>query len=64
MLDRNDFEGLRVLSHNLKGSGASFGFAELSRIGCDLERSAEDADAVGARELLEQLGEYLVRTES
>ncbi len=61
MLAGNDFEGIRVLSHNLKGTGASFGFAELSRMGCDLERSSREADATGARGLLEQLGEYLVR---
>jgi PAS domain S-box-containing protein len=63
MLDSSDFEGLRVLSHNLKGSGESYGFPELSRLGRDLEKSANETNAAGARGLLAQLGKYLGQIE-
>jgi hypothetical protein len=37
LLAASDFEGLRILSHSLKGSGGSFGFPELTRIGGELD---------------------------
>jgi len=63
MLEESDFEGLRVLSHNLKGSGESYGFPELSRLGRDLEKSTNPINAAGTGELLAQLGAYLGRIE-
>jgi hypothetical protein len=51
------------LSHNLKGSGESYGFPELSRLGRDLEKSANETNAAGARGLLAQLGKYLGQIE-
>jgi len=56
-----DHEGLAVAGHKLKGSGATYGFALLSRIGARLEEAARagneaDEDAV-LRELETRVGD-------
>jgi HPt (histidine-containing phosphotransfer) domain-containing protein len=59
LLATSDFENLAVLGHNMKGSGTSFGFPELSRIGAALEFSAKQMDAVATGGQLMELGNYL-----
>ena len=59
LLAASDFESLEVLGHNIKGSGACFGFREISRIGAALEDSAEQADPAASRAHLMELQEYL-----
>ena len=59
LLAASDFTRLRVLSHSLKGSGSSFGFPELTRIGAELERNAEALDAASFTRGLARLREYL-----
>ena len=59
LLAASDFERLRVLSHNLKGSGASFGFAELTRFGAALETYAESSDATSFGAELARLKNHL-----
>jgi PAS domain S-box-containing protein len=58
-----DFERLRSLAHNLKGSGLSFGFSDLTRLGAELENSSREADTAAVTGLLEQLGDYLNRVQ-
>ena len=59
LLASSDFERLRVLSHSLKGSGGSFGFAELTYFGETLERYARAANEAGFRAELTRLDDYL-----
>ena len=59
LLAASDFARLQVLSHSLKGSGGSFGFAELSRWGATLERHAAQANRVAFGEELFKLKDYL-----
>jgi HPt (histidine-containing phosphotransfer) domain-containing protein len=59
LLAGSDFERLRVLSHSLKGSGGSFGFAELTRFGAELERHAEASDRDAFSAELSRLSDYL-----
>lgn len=59
LLALGDLARLRVLSHSLKGSGASFGFPELSRFGASLERYANESDVTAFREELNRLKDYL-----
>lgn len=59
LLAASDFDRLRVLGHSLKGSGSSFGFPELTRIGATLERQAEAADAASFAQELARLKDYL-----
>jgi DNA-binding NarL/FixJ family response regulator len=43
-LAASDFERLRILGHNMKGSGTSYGFPELTQFGAELERFAKQSD--------------------
>ncbi len=57
----SNFDEIRTLAHNMKGTGTSFGFPELTRLGNEIELSAkrEDAGAID-RQLLE-LSSYLLK---
>ncbi|HMF79361.1 MAG TPA: response regulator [Bryobacteraceae bacterium] len=63
LLAASDFERLRSKAHNLKGTGASYGFPRLSEVGAALERCAKGQDAAGAGEQLTQLKDYLSRVQ-
>ncbi len=39
-LERSDYEEVRVLGHNMKGSGAGYGFNRITEIGASLEQAA------------------------
>jgi HPt (histidine-containing phosphotransfer) domain-containing protein len=58
-LERNDFEQIRVLGHNLKGSGGAYGFPELTEIGLELEVSGKQQDREIAKTGVERLQEFL-----
>jgi len=63
LLDASDFDRLRTLAHNLKGSGASYGFAELSRLGGGIEEAARRGDAIALEGQFAALADYLARVE-
>jgi len=44
-LARGDFDAIRSLGHNMKGTGTSFGFPQISEIGDELERAAKERNA-------------------
>jgi HPt (histidine-containing phosphotransfer) domain-containing protein len=39
-LARGDFDTIRSIGHNMKGTGGSFGLPQISRLGADLEQAA------------------------
>ena len=45
LLDSCDFEQIRSLAHNIKGTGGSYGFPELTQLAAALENSALEANA-------------------
>jgi signal transduction histidine kinase/HPt (histidine-containing phosphotransfer) domain-containing protein len=47
-LENSDFERIRVIGHNLKGSGSSYGFPEITAIGLRLQTAGEERDDTGA----------------
>lgn len=59
LLAASDFGSLAKLSHNLKGSGKSYGFPELTRLGASLEQSAKQTDHKTFRALVTEYGHYL-----
>jgi CheY-like chemotaxis protein/HPt (histidine-containing phosphotransfer) domain-containing protein len=61
LMEKSDFESIRILAHNLKGNGRSFGFPELTDIGAAMESSAREAGAATLARQLEQLASYLDR---
>jgi signal transduction histidine kinase/CheY-like chemotaxis protein/HPt (histidine-containing phosphotransfer) domain-containing protein len=58
-LEAEDFETLRRLGHNLKGSGGSYGFQVLTEIGAAIEASARDRNGPAIRAKVEELARYL-----
>jgi HPt (histidine-containing phosphotransfer) domain-containing protein len=58
-LEAGQFDKIRVLGHNLKGSGGAYGFPELSQLGGHLESAGKTHDGPAARESIEQLSEFL-----
>jgi two-component system sensor histidine kinase/response regulator len=58
-LDQGDYEQIRTVGHKMRGSGAGYGFPEMSVIGQRLERAAESQDANHIREHVAELSKYL-----
>jgi CheY-like chemotaxis protein len=50
-----DFEQLRLIAHDIKGTGAAYGFPDLTRLSALIEESARDRNAV---QLTQQLMEF------
>jgi PAS domain S-box-containing protein len=63
LLAASGFERLAGLAHNIKGTGDSYGFPELTRMGRGLEHSAKQADPGILSLQLEELKEYLGKVE-
>ena len=58
-LATSDFERLQSAGHNLKGTGASYGFTELTQLGASIEHSAAASDSATLETTLYKLGMYL-----
>jgi HPt (histidine-containing phosphotransfer) domain-containing protein len=61
LLAGNNFKGLITIAHNMAGSGASYGFDRLSKLGANLELAARAGDAVASEERLDALRDHLDR---
>jgi signal transduction histidine kinase/CheY-like chemotaxis protein/HPt (histidine-containing phosphotransfer) domain-containing protein len=61
LLEAADFPGLRKVAHNLRGTGTSYGFPDLTDIGREMEKSAEAADPGSVYQQLTRLSRYLDR---
>ena len=61
LLAASEFERIAFLGHNLKGTGASYGFTDITRIGSALEQCAKESDSAGVKVQLTELGDYLCR---
>ncbi len=62
-LSSGDLETVRILGHSMKGSGAAYGFDDLTSIGAALEIAAKAGDAEEARRQLALMEVYLNRVE-
>ena len=58
-----DFDRIRTLGHNLRGTGAGYGFPKLSEIGEAIESAAQQADAASIETHLKELATYLDEVE-
>jgi HPt (histidine-containing phosphotransfer) domain-containing protein len=58
-LQRADFPVLNRAGHNLKGTGAAYGFDQLTEIGKALESAAKEQDARMVEVLLGRTESYL-----
>jgi CheY-like chemotaxis protein len=62
-LDKGDYEAIRVLGHNLKGTGSGYGFAGITVIGRCLEFAAKAKSPDQVRAQTAALSDYLDRVE-
>ena len=53
------FGEIRVLGHNLKGSGGAYGFPELSRLGAEIEAAAKAGNEADVRSGIAQFAAFL-----
>ena len=58
-----DFETIRVLGHDMKGSGGGYGFDGITDIGRSLVQAATDQDQSEIRKLVQELVDYVERVE-
>jgi CheY-like chemotaxis protein/HPt (histidine-containing phosphotransfer) domain-containing protein len=63
-LDSSDYERIRTVAHKMRGSGAGYGFPEITAIGQRLELAAENRDEESARKHAAELSEHLDALES
>jgi len=58
-LQEGDFDTLAVEAHKLRGTGATFGFSELTDLGMAIEAAAHEKDATVVESLFNQLESYI-----
>jgi CheY-like chemotaxis protein len=58
-LQERDFAAILKAGHNLKGTGAAYGYGEITDIGRSLEAAAKEADAPAIESLLGRIDSYL-----
>jgi CheY-like chemotaxis protein/HPt (histidine-containing phosphotransfer) domain-containing protein len=58
-LERQDFEKIDKIGHNMRGSGRMFGFEDLTTIGTDLQRAVAVGDAARIMQLQERMRKYV-----
>ncbi len=56
-----DFEKIRFVGHDMKGSGGGYGFQGISDIGNRLEAAAKNSDAETVETCIRELSDYLRR---
>jgi CheY-like chemotaxis protein len=61
LLEASEFDGIRGIAHDLKGTGSAFGFPELTRLGREMEGSAKQSSGEDVARQLRELGDYLAR---
>jgi CheY-like chemotaxis protein len=58
-LNRRDFERIRIIGHNMKGTGKGYGFEPITEIGKALESAGQSEDTGAIRSELKSLSKYL-----
>jgi CheY-like chemotaxis protein/HPt (histidine-containing phosphotransfer) domain-containing protein len=58
-LARQDFDSIRILGHKLRGTGAGYGFAELTSIGAEIEESALTGNLLDIIATVDKLARYI-----
>lgn len=61
LLEHGDFARIQSVGHKMKGTGRSYGFTAISRIGADIERAGREQDAPALERLINDLNSFLSR---
>ena len=59
LLDAGDFETVRRIGHNMKGTGKGYGFEVISAFGASLEQAASRSAAADVERIAKELEAYL-----
>ena len=62
-VEQREFETIRVLGHDMKGTGGGYGFDAITSIGSSLEQAARDQNSEEIRKLVPELAIYLESVE-
>lgn len=62
-LDAGDFDAIRKLAHNMKGTGSGYGLPRLTELGASIEAAASRSDASATREHVEEFALFIARVE-
>jgi CheY-like chemotaxis protein/HPt (histidine-containing phosphotransfer) domain-containing protein len=62
-IEKSDFESIRVLGHNMKGIGSSYGFPPITEFGRQIEEAASRKSPEDIRKPLALLIDYLERVQ-
>ena len=63
LLDREDYDSVRRMAHDVKGTGASYGFAPLTNVARSLEQAAMAHDLARMQRALNSMDAYLESVE-
>lgn len=63
LLERGDFDSVRRMAHDVKGTGASYGFVPLTNAARALEQAAATHDLVRMQSALDSMDDYLQSVE-
>ena len=61
LLSLEDFESIRLIGHNIRGSGGAYGIEPLSELGRKLEAAAIEGDAGVAGTTIDRMRELIGR---
>jgi PAS domain S-box-containing protein len=64
LVEAGEFEQVRRLAHNIKGTGASYGFPDLTRVGREIESAAREQNPAAVSAGLLQLADFVHAAES
>jgi CheY-like chemotaxis protein len=59
LLERRDLAGIRALVHNMKGTGTSYGFPKLTKLGAAMQAAVDNMEIDSVSRLIGDLGAYL-----
>jgi HPt (histidine-containing phosphotransfer) domain-containing protein len=62
-LTRDDYKTVERLGHNMRGTGASYGFQAITDLGAAIEEEAGNVDASASRHWVDELSVYLRKLE-
>lgn len=63
LLEKSEFDQIRIIGHSMKGSGGGYGFDYLTQIGSQIEKNAELKNEDEIKKLIDELKNYLENIE-
>ena len=63
VLEKGDYETIRILGHTMKGSGGGYGFDAITNIGHSVEEAAKGKNSEEIKKQVNELSSYLDKVE-